>query len=97
MFTVNPERTPNGERFWPQEIVREFFQEPNTWRAKIYVGDVPPGLSVIAAIVGQPTIVLWDYYYKVGHGVGSQIGWWDFEGWPHDSVICDRVTITRAE
>lgn len=92
LFVVDPNKTSYGERFWPQEIVKEFFLETHTWRAKVYVHNVPPGHAVIAAIVGQPTIVLWNYYYKVG----PKIEWWDFEGWPQDSVICDRVTLIRA-
>jgi|ERR1041385_7084656 hypothetical protein len=93
IFTVSSDRTKNGERFWPQYVVSEFFEETKTWRAKVQIGGLPPsGGGIVAAIVSQPSIVLWKYYYKVG----PHIGWWDFEGWPNDSKICDRVSIRRS-
>jgi hypothetical protein len=92
LYSVHSERTPFGERFWPQEIVKEFFPD-KTWRARANIRGLPKtGGAIVAAIVSQPAIVLWDYYYKVGH----RIGWWDVEGWPNNSVVCDRVTVTRA-
>lgn len=92
MFTVSADRTSYGERFWPQDIVREFFPDTKTWRTRIHIGGLPSaGGGIIAAIVGQPTTVLWNYYYKVG----DKINWWDIEGWPNDSKVCDRVSIRR--
>ncbi len=93
LYTVSPERTAYGERFWPQEIVKEFFPDSKTWRARANIsGFAKTGGAIVVAIVSQPAIVLWDFYYKVG----PQIGWWDIEGWPNDSVVCERVPITRA-
>ena len=94
LFTVHPEKTENlEERFWPQEIVKEFSQKTKTWKAKVHVGGLPStGASIIVAIVSQPTIILWNFYYKVG----PKIGWWDIEGWPNDSIEYDRVPITRV-
>lgn len=92
LFTVHPEKTTYGERIWPQEIVKEFQSETNSWRAKVNIGGLPKdGGKVVAAIVGQPTIVLWNYYYKVA----PEIGWWDIEGWPSDTKICDRVPVRK--
>ena len=91
LYTFNPNRTNYGERFWPQQVVKEFFPETKTWRARAPVGGLPKGGGVLAAIVSQPAIVLWDYYYKVG----PKMDWWDIEGWPSDSPICDRVVINR--
>ena len=93
LYCVFHERTLLGERFWPQEIVQEFFPETKTWRAKVNIVGLPQaGGAIIAAIVSQPAIILWDYYYKVG----PQVGWWDFEGWPNDSMVCDRVSVLRT-
>lgn len=94
LFAVYPDKTPLGERIWPQEIVKEFSPETKTWKAKANIVGLPPtgGGSIVAAIVGQPTSVLWNYYYKVG----PRVGWWDFEGWPTDSVECHRVNIIKA-
>jgi hypothetical protein len=94
LFIVNPERSKYGERFWPQEIVTDFFPETKTWRAKVHIGDGPSEIKwgIIAAIVGPSTIVLWDYYYKVG----PAIGWWNFEGWPTDNKICHRIQVKRV-
>lgn len=94
LFTVNPERTNYGERFWPQEIVIDFFPETKTWRAKVIIGGGPSEIKwgIIAAIVGPSTIVLWDFYYKVG----PKMGWWDFEGWPADTKICHRIRVNRV-
>jgi hypothetical protein len=92
IFTVSSDRTSYGERFWPQDIVREFFPDTKSWRTKAHIGGLPSsGGGIIAAIVGQPTIVLWNYYYKVA----PQINWWDIEGWPNDSKVCDRISIRR--
>lgn len=94
LFVVSSDRTSDGERFWPQGVVREFFPDTKTWRCKINTKKVPiAGGAVIAAVVGQPTIVLWNYYYKIGR----LLGWYDFEGWPSDSKVCDRVSIRRSE
>ncbi len=96
----------HGECFWPQEMVTKFFPETRTWRARADISGlpIPTGGSIIVAIVGQPTNVLWDYFFKVGNNVVAltnniepPIGWWwPFEGWPHDSVECHRVPVTRA-
>jgi hypothetical protein len=92
IFVVSSDRTSNGERFWPQGTVREFSPETKTWRSKVNIAGLPSnGGGIVAAIVGQPTTVLWNYYYKVG----PHIDWWDFEGWPLDSRICDRVSIRK--
>jgi len=92
IFTVSSDRTSYGERFWPQDIVREFSPQTRTWRSRVHIGGLPStGGGIVAAIVGQPTIVLWNYYYKVG----PQVNWWDIEGWPSDSKVCDRVPIRR--
>jgi|ERR1041384_1745766 len=91
LFTVSSERTSHGERFWPQDVVREFFPETKTWRSRVHIGGLPPSGGLIAAVVGQPTMVLWRYYRKVG----ERVNWWDIEGWPSDSKICDRVSIRR--
>ncbi|MDT4896556.1 MAG: hypothetical protein QOH25_1633 [Acidobacteriota bacterium] len=92
IFTVSSDRTSYGERFWPQDTVREFNPETKTWRAKVHIGNLPSsGCGIIAAIISQPATVLWNYYYKVG----PQIHWWDIEGWPSDSKVCDRVSIRR--
>lgn len=93
LYTVHPERTPYGERFWPQEIVKEFFPDTKTWRATVEISGLPQnGSSIIVAIVSQPAIVLWDFYYKVG----PRIGWWDIEGWVNNSAICDRVALNKT-
>jgi hypothetical protein len=95
LFTVNPEKTNYGERFWPQEIVKDFSPETKTWRARVHSANDPSDIKwgIIAAVVGKSTIVLWDYYYKVG----PRIGWWDFEGWPQDDTkTCDRITVRRV-
>jgi len=93
LFAVSPDKTSLGERFWPQEIVKEFSPETKTWKAKANIVGLPQnGGSIIVAVVGQPTIVLWNYYYKVG----PRVGWWDFEGWPTDSKECHRVNIIRV-
>lgn len=93
LFCISHEKTRLGERFWPQEIVKEFSPATKTWRAKANIAGLPSsGGSILIAIVGQPTAVLWNYYYKVG----PRVGWWDFEGWPTDSVECHRVNINKA-
>lgn len=91
LFIADPNKTASGERYWPQSIVVDFFPETKSWSAKIIVGGDPgTHLGLIAAIVGESTNVLWDFYYKVG----PTIGWWDFEGWPKDDTrICDRIEI----
>jgi hypothetical protein len=93
LFTVNPDKTSIGERFWPQEIVTVFNSESKTWTARINIGDPTPNKkwAVIASIVGPSTIILWDYYYKVG----PIVKWWDFEGWPPESRICHRINVSR--
>jgi hypothetical protein len=91
IFTVSTDRTSYGERFWPQDIVREFHPETKTWRTKAHVSGLPNGGEIIAAIVSQPATVLWNYYYKVG----DKICWWDIEGWPNDCKVCDRVSIRK--
>ncbi|NUN07533.1 MAG: hypothetical protein HUU57_17465 [Bdellovibrio sp.] len=93
LFAVPSDKTELGERFWPQRIVKEFSQETKTWKAKANITGLPQtGGSIVVAVVGQPTVVLWNYYYKVG----PRVGWWDFEGWPTDSVECHRVNIIKA-
>jgi hypothetical protein len=93
LYTVHSERTSYGERFWAQEIVKEFFPDTKTWRARVEISGLPQnGGSIVVAIVSQPAIVLWDYYYKVG----PHIGWWDIEGWANNSVVCDRVPLIKA-
>ncbi len=93
LFTVKPERTEKGERFWPQEIVKEFNTETKSWSARVNIGD--PNESewgIIVAVIGQSTTVLWDFYYRIG----PQVGWWDFQGWPTDSQICHRISVKRV-
>lgn len=92
IFSVSSDRTSYGERYWPQDTVREFSADTKTWRARAHIGNLPAsGGAIIAAIVGQPTIVLWNYYYKVG----PKLDWPDIEGWPNDSTVCDRAPIRR--
>jgi hypothetical protein len=94
LFTINPEKTNYGERYWPQEIVTDFFPETKTWRAKVNIGGGPSDIKwgIFAAIMGPSAIVLWDFYYKVG----PKIGWWDFEGWPPDAKVCHRIRVKRV-
>lgn len=96
LFTVNPEKTNLGERYWPQEIVKDFSSETKTWRAKVNIGGVSGNPSkiqwgIMAVIVGPSAIVLWDYYYKVG----PTNRWPDFEGWPPDAKTCHRIRVQR--
>lgn len=93
LFTTDSSKTQNGERYWPQEIVRLFDEDNRTWQAKINIGNPDPNKqwSIVVGIVGQPTITLWNYYYKVG----PKIGWWDFEGWPSDSKVCHRINYLK--
>jgi hypothetical protein len=92
LYTFDPNRTKRGERFWPQDVIREFSPETKTWRGRVHIGGLPKGGGIIAAVVSQPAIVLWELYYKVG----PKIGWWDIEGWPNDSIVCDRVNVTKV-
>lgn len=93
LFTIHPTKTSYGERVWPQEVVKEFYSETQTWRAHVHLGSGSgEELDIVAAVVGQSVIILWDFYYKVG----PVVGWWEFEGWPDQAIICDRVTTIKA-
>lgn len=94
LFTVWRGTSSYGEHHWPQQIVTDFSTDTGIWRAKVHIGDEPSGemTGIIAAVVGPSSIVLWNYYYKVG----PTIGWWDFEGWPADSKVQDRIDVKRV-
>jgi hypothetical protein len=95
LFTVCPSKTRYGERYWPHEVVKDFSSETNIWRTKVNIQNDPSDTEwgIIAAIVGQSTIALWNFYYKVG----PTIGWWDFEDWPKDDTkICHRIRVLRV-
>ena len=83
----------DGSYFWPQEVVKQFDTKNKKWYARIYLGGSPSyGAVIIAAIVGQSSQILWDYYYKVG----PQTGWSPIDGWPADVIECDKVGVTRV-
>jgi hypothetical protein len=89
LFTVS-----SDGRFWPQKIVR-FDMSKHKWYGSVSLGgDRAYGMKIAVAIVGQPTRILWDYYYKV---ILKKNGSVSIEGWhPDDAVICDEVGITRV-
>lgn len=93
LFAVHPRKNQYGDRIWPQEIVREFSFEEKTWRAKVNIGGGQlEGWKIIPAVVGESTIVLWNYYYKVG----KEVGWWEIDGWPQDVKKYPEVSVNRV-
>ena len=67
----------DGKSFWPQEEIKEFDTTKNKWYARVNLGGQPRyGITIAVVLVGQPSQVLWDYYYRVG----PQVGWWSILG-----------------
>ena len=72
---------------------KQFDTTKNKWYARVNLGGQPKyGITIAAALIGQPSQVLWDYYYRVS----PHVGWWNIFGWPNDSVICDQIGVTRV-
>lgn len=81
------------KRIWPKAIVEQFDVNKHRWLAEVHLGGGSTyGAKIVVAVVGQPSRVLWDYYFEVG----PKTIWRHIGAWPSDSIVCDKVGVTKV-
>jgi len=86
--------SPDGRMYWPQFAV-ETDTIRKTWKGKFIIGgDQPVTAEIVAALIGKPAQVLFDYFKKAGSETWSYP---PIEKLTDDVVVCDRVTVIRTK
>lgn len=83
----------NDERnIWPQESVRTFNKKEKRWSGRVHIGGPPNHTKVIrAAIIGQPSRIMCDYY----HEVGEKTNWQPIHEWPEEAIEYVSIIVKK--
>ncbi len=91
--------TMRGNRIWPQETVWTFDRDKKEWAGRVWLGGDPPyPITIVAAIVGQSTLVLWDYERRVRQQCDPKpnFRYPPIEGLPRDLIKQCEVHVERV-